>query len=115
MQQAFRHISRILLGLLTTACFDTLSILPAAAQSCSDDEYYYPYAEREERRPLLTSDTTLFYRAVQGAEDLYGRYTDFALPPVALRRRGLDYTSERNTLSGIGLSFSKKKEREYSE
>lgn len=105
MQQAFRHISRILLGLLTTACFDTLSILPAAAQSCSDDEYYYPYAEREERRPLLTSDTTLFYRAVQGAEDLYGRYTDFALPPVALRRRGLDYTSERNTLSGIGLSY----------
>lgn len=105
MHKVFRNISRILFGLLMTVGIDALSIRPVAAQSYSDDEYYYPYAEREERRPLLTSDTTLFYRAVQGAEDLYGRYTDFALPPVALRRRGLDYTSERNTLSGIGLSY----------
>ena len=77
---------------------------PALAQSYSDDEYY-PYAEREERRPLLVSDTTLFYRAVQSSRDLYGACTDFTLPDVALGRRGLDYDAERTTLSGIGLSY----------
>ena len=76
----------------------------AAAQPYSDDEYY-PYAEREERRPLLTTDTALFYRAVQGTADLYGEHTDFTLPDVASRRRGLDYDTERTALSGIDLSY----------
>ena len=39
------------------ACLATLFLHGvAAAQPYSDDEYY-PYAEREERRPLLTTDT----------------------------------------------------------
>ena len=36
--------------------------LPAAAQYLDDE--YYPYAEREERRELLATDSTLFYRAI---------------------------------------------------
>ena len=87
------------------ACLATLFLHGvAAAQPYSDDEYY-PYAEREERRPLLTTDTALFYRAVQGTADLYGEHTDFTLPDVAARRRGLDYDTERTALSGIDLSY----------
>lgn len=87
------------------ACLATLFLHGvAAAQSYSDDEYY-PYAEREERRPLLTTDTTLFYRAVQSTADLYGEHTDFTLPDVAARRRGLNYDSERTALGGIDLSY----------
>ena len=91
--------------LLLCACLATLFLHGvAAAQPYSDDEYY-PYAEREERRPLLTTDTTLFYRAVQSTADLYGEHTDFTLPDVAVRRRGLGYDTERTVLSGIDLSY----------
>lgn len=76
---------------------------PAAAQT-PDDEYY-PYAGREERRALLTTDSLLFYRAVQTAQDLYGEATDFTLPGIAAYRRGFDYDAERMTLSGIELSY----------
>lgn len=81
-----------------------LSPRAADAQRHPDDEYY-PYAEREETPLRLTSDTTLFYRAVQQASDLYGIHTDFTLPGVAVRRRGLDYASERTTLSGIEVAY----------
>ena len=77
--------------------------MQAAAQH-PDDEYY-PYAEREERREMLTTDSALFYRAVQSAQNLYGEHTDFNLPQVAARRRGLDYGSERALLAGIDLSY----------
>lgn len=80
-----------------------LSCLHAAAQH-PDDEYY-PYAEREVRRERLTTDSTIFYRAVQSASDLYGRLTDFNLPQVTTRRRGLDYRLERTSFSGVELSY----------
>lgn len=61
----------LLLGLLT--------VCGAAAQH-PDDEYY-PYAARqEERTPLLLTDSTLFYRAVQTTPDLYAEHTAFNLP-----------------------------------
>ena len=104
MQKGFRNRSQGIFLLLTGVCFGVLSVHPAAAQSSSDDEYY-PYAEPAERRPLLETDTTLFYRAVQRASDLYGEHTDFNLPPVAVRRRGLDYACERTTLSGLDLPY----------
>ena len=75
----------------------------AAAQYPGDE--YYPYAEREERRELLTTDSTIFYRAVQSPSDLYGLRTGFNLPQVALRRRGLDYTLERTSLMGVAVSY----------
>lgn len=77
--------------------------LRAAAQY-SDDEYY-PYADVEEPRRMLTTDSMLFYRAVQSAQDLYGDYTDFALPQVATSRRGFDYAAERRTYAGFELPY----------
>lgn len=77
--------------------------LRAAAQY-SDDEYY-PYAEREEPRRMLTTDSMLFYRAVQSTQDLYGDYADFTLPQVSTLRRGFDYAAERRTYAGFGLPY----------
>lgn len=76
---------------------------PAAAQYLDDE--YYPYAEREERRELLATDSTLFYRAIQSSVDLYGELTDFNLPQVAMKRRGLGWDAERISLSGMELSY----------
>ena len=83
--------------------FLLLSSLQAAAQH-PDDEYY-PYAEREERREVLTTDSAIFYRAVQGVSDLYGDHTDFNLPQVARKRRGLGYRAMRTSLSGVDLPY----------
>ena len=83
--------------------FLLLSGLQAAAQH-PDDEYY-PYAEREELREMLATDSAIFYRAVQGVSDLYGDHTDFNLPQVARKRRGLDHRAVRTSLSGVDLSY----------
>ena len=64
---------------------------------------YYPYEQpdyEEESRPMLRPDSTLFYRGVALAEDLYGLNTDFRLSFVRYRRRGLAWDTERNTLHG---------------
>lgn len=92
-------MSRFVLLLL---CLLSVS-LPAAAQYLDDE--YYPYAEREERRELLATDSTLFYRAIQSSVDLYGELTDFNLPQVAMKRRGLGWNAERISLSGLELSY----------
>lgn len=80
-------------------------LFPCAAAAQYPGDEYYPYAEREERRELLTTDSTIFYRAVQSPSDLYGLRTGFNLPQVALRRRGLDYTLERTSLMGVAVSY----------
>ena len=85
----------LLLGLLT--------VCGAAAQH-PDDEYY-PYAARqEERTPLLLTDSTLFYRAVQTTPDLYAEHTAFNLPYVSVKRRGLNYLDESASVGGVPLS-----------
>ena len=85
----------LLLGLLT--------VCGAAAQH-PDDEYY-PYAARqEERTPLLLTDSTLFYRAVQTTPDLYAEHTAFNLPYVSVKRRGLNYRDESASVGGVPLS-----------
>mgnify|MGYP007041168327 FL=1 len=85
----------LLLGLLT--------VCGAAAQH-PDDEYY-PYAARqEERTPLLLTDSTLFYRAVQTTSDLYAEHTAFNLPYVSVKRRGLNYRDESASVGGVPLS-----------
>lgn len=66
---------------------------------------YYPYAEPEERMPLPVTDTTLFYRAVQTAPDLYSAQADFNLPQVAVRRRGQDFGAETATVSGLEIPY----------
>lgn len=69
------------------------------------DEEYYPYAVREEVQPMLLTDSTLFYRAVQAGGDPYGRNTDFALPQVAIRRRGFRSDAECVGYDGLDVSY----------
>ncbi len=66
---------------------------------------YYPYAEAEERTPVLLTDSLLFYRAVQTAPDLYGATADFDLPQVALARRGEPWRSGRSAVEGLPLPY----------
>ena len=89
--------------MLKSCCALLFLLFPCAAAAQYPGDEYYPYAEREERRELLTTDSTLFYRAVQSPSDLYGLRTGFNLPQVALRRRGLDYTLERTSLMGVAV------------
>ena len=91
--------------MLKSCCALLFLLFPCAAAAQYPGDEYYPYAEREERRELLTTDSTLFYRAVQFPSDLYGLRTGFNLPQVALRRRGLDYTLERTSLMGVAVSY----------
>ena len=80
-----------------------LASLGAMAQY-PDDEYY-PYAGQEESRGMLTTDSMLFYRAVQSVQDTYDLHTRFCLPQVMIRRRGFGYDDEQATCAGIGLSY----------
>ena len=88
---------------VAVCCSSCCRACKAAAQH-PDDEYY-PYAEREELRETLATDSAIFYRAVQGVSDLYGDHTDFNLPQVARKRRGLDHRAVRTSLSGMDLSY----------
>ena len=74
-----------------------LLLLPSLAAAQSYDDEYYPFAVREEPQPMIVTDTTLFYRAVQVSEDAYGRITDFNLPQVSLRRRGQAFAAGTST------------------
>lgn len=69
----------------------------------SDDEYYPFDPQTEERTPLLLTDSALFYRAIQSAEDLFARQTDYNLSFVAFKRRGRNYVPRPLSLNGIGL------------
>lgn len=80
-----------------------LSCLAVGAQSFDDE--YYPYAGPEEPHVMLTTDTMLFYRAIQTTQDLYGAGADFTLPQVLVSRRGMGYSSERRTYAGIELPY----------
>ncbi len=80
-----------------------LSCMRTAAQQ--PDEPYYPYALPEERRPMLRSDTTIFYRAIQTADDIYGRNTDFNLPRVGRKRRGAEFASESMGFAGLEIGY----------
>lgn len=75
----------------------------AAAQSPVDD--YYPYAETEERTPMLVPDSALFYRAVQSGADLYARVADFNLPPVARARRGQSFRAEVASFEKLNIAY----------
>lgn len=88
---------------LVCLLFSLLALCEVAAQGVVDE--YYPYAEPEERMPLLTTDSALFYRAVQSAPDLYSAQTDFNLPQVPLRRRGQSFRDERATLCGLEVPY----------
>lgn len=63
---------------------------------------FYPYWRDESRyAPLLQSDTTLFYRALQQAGDLWEQCGSYTLPRVAAGRRGRSYSDEATLLNGL--------------
>ena len=65
---------------------------------------FYPYwRDPEVYAPLLQTDTTLFYRAVQSASDTYGEAIEFRLPQVAGGRRGYRSTDETTLLNGMTI------------
>ena len=91
-------------ALLLALCL--LSSGPLAAQEPLDNYYpYNPSDYEEEYRPLLRPDSTLFYRGIALAEDLYGRNSDFRFPFVRYRRRGLPWDTEQTRLHGIELGY----------
>jgi len=71
-----------------------------------DDEPYYPFAPyEEERMPELESDSLLFYRAVQQADDLWAEVSAFRFSAVSYRRRGEDYALSPVLLEGAEVSW----------
>ncbi|MCM1150531.1 MAG: TonB-dependent receptor [Alistipes sp.] len=75
----------------------------AAAQTFDDE--YYPFASYEEPRPMLEPDSTLFYRAVQSAPDLFGSVVRFVSPQVAASRRGQTFDAEVAAVDGTEVSY----------
>jgi len=66
---------------------------------------YYPYAERERDLPMLLTDSSLFYRAIQTAPDLYDKITGYHLSSVALKRRGFSWRREVASLENLNVSY----------
>lgn len=75
----------------------------AAAQTFEDE--YYPFARYEEPILPLSPDSVLFYRAIQEPADLYAAHTRFALPQVALRRRGQTTDRQIATVDGAQIPY----------
>ena len=66
---------------------------------------FYPYwRDQELYTPLLQSDTTLFYRAVQLPADTYAAASDYTLPQVAGGRRGSRYADQTALLEGVPVT-----------
>lgn len=83
----------------------------AAAHAQVDVNDYYPFRDEysgdeadEEPRAMLETDSSLFYRAVQAAGDLFGEATDYKFSFVAYGRRGEPYRADGLSLDGFRLS-----------
>ena len=90
--------------LLRALC--ALAGLIASGFAAAQEPEYFPYEpESEERMQMLLPDSALFFRAVQSADDLFGRTTDYEFSFVRSQRRGLDWDTERATLNGVAVSW----------
>ncbi|MDE7069743.1 MAG: TonB-dependent receptor, partial [Alistipes sp.] len=72
---------------------------------------YYPFRDEYvgeetdgEPRAMLETDSSLFYRAVQSAGDLFGEATDYKFSFVAYGRRGEPYRADALQLDGFRVS-----------
>ncbi len=81
-----------------------LWLVPVAVAA---QEEYVPYRPAEERfeEPMLRTDTSLFYRAVQLAPDLFARQTEYAFSFVAWRRRGTEHALASTLCYGVPVSW----------
>ena len=94
-----RIVREILFSVLLLRCSGVLA-------QVFDDEPYYPFAPyEEERMPELESDSLLFYRAVQQADDLWAEVSAFRFSAVSYRRRGEDYALSPVLLEGAEVSW----------
>ena len=94
-----RIVCKILFSVLLLRCSGALA-------QAFDDEPYYPFAPyEEERMPELESDSLLFYRAVQQADDLWAEVSAFRFSAVSYRRRGEDYALSPVLLEGAEVSW----------
>ncbi len=75
----------------------------AAAQSYGYDTDYYDDSLSEEYAPVITTDTTLFYRAIRVSEDLFSSVVDYAFPSAGLSRRGVGYHEREIAYAGLLL------------
>lgn len=77
-------------------------VAATAARAQLDPERYYPYEREEEPyRPMVETDSSLFYRAVAVDRDLYGELSRYAFGFVAADRRGEPYHRQRFYLEGL--------------
>lgn len=79
--------------------------ISAAAQAPDERSYYYPYAvEPEERTEVPPTDSALFYRAVQSAEDLFSAQADYRLSFVGWKRRGQERDMTATVVEGLSVA-----------
>ena len=86
---------------MSLRCFALLllAMIPIGGFAQQNIETFYLFEKEQDE--MLWSDTTLFYRAIQSTEDLYGRVTDFDLPYVARMRRGVAFNDEQSVVDGL--------------
>ncbi len=90
-----RRLSGIVLLLLSVT----------ATAQVSDDNPYYPYAELELRSEEPYSDSTLFYRAIRHAAELYAETMAYNLPRVTLKQRGEAFRKEQTTWFSLPIDY----------
>lgn len=77
--------------------------LTVMGQTTRESDYPYDYPEPYE--PMIESDTSLFYRAVQQSADLYEELTRYNLSSVATALRGESFRERRFYVGGSEVSW----------
>ena len=83
-----------------------ISAVSALAQETADDYMLYKLEQQSEEEFSITTDTMLFYRAVQYRGDMYGDMTNYKFSFVENSRRGYYFTERGVTLDGIQLQYT---------
>lgn len=84
----------------------TLCLLPLLLNAQEQEaDAYYPYEHDEPYRPMIESDTSLFYRAIQLPRDLYDEVTRYSFLHIATARRGERFAERCWRLGGEELSY----------
>ena len=94
--------------IFTLVVIGLIGCFPLRAQTPEDnlrDEEYNPLQNgyEEPYSPMIDTDSSLFYRAIQSTGDLFRDATDFKFSFVAYNRRGEPYRPDRMSLNGIRL------------
>ncbi len=80
------------------------SISLASAQE-DRERYYSPYEHDEPYRPMIESDSSLFYHAIQLPYDLYGEITRYTFNHIATARYGERFSEQAWYLGESSLTY----------